>query len=136
VKDDDAAHPIASQWRPTLREMVAAFLDGDYSLTRGVQFVAPVPAATAKRISANVAAYGDTLAELPAETWETSGAQWMKTHWDVSIDLWTTEGGTSDLVLSARVFEVEGGFQIEIDSCTFPRSKPMGAHSRNALMAA
>lgn len=120
VKDEDAAHPIASQWRPSLRAIVAAFVDGDYSLARGVQFVAPVSAATANRIRANVAGYGETLAGLPAETWETSVAQWMKTHWDVLVDLWTTEGGASDLVLSARVFEVESVFRVEIDSVHVP----------------
>jgi hypothetical protein len=38
----------------------------------------------------------------------------------VLVDLWTLESGESDMVLSARVFEVTNGFQIEIDSVHVP----------------
>ena len=30
-------------------------------------------------------------------------AQWMGSHWDVLIDLWSAEEGRTDLVLDARV---------------------------------
>jgi len=62
----------------------------------------------------------ETLAELPDETWATSVSQWMGTHWEVLVDLWTVESGKSDLVLDARVFEQETGFRIEIHSVYVP----------------
>jgi len=120
IKDVDAAHPVASAWRPVLEDAITAFARGDFSVARGSGAVAPISAATAARITNNLAKHGETLTELPAEAWKTSVAQWMETHWDVLIDLWTVESGASDLVLSARVFEVNGGFRFEVDSVHVP----------------
>jgi hypothetical protein len=114
IKDETAAHPIAVEWRPTFCEIVRAFVERDYSLSRGVRQVRQVSIQTANQIRDNVAAYGATLMELPEEAWQTSCAQWMHGHWDVLVDLWTAEEGRSDLVLDARVFETDGGFQIEV----------------------
>lgn len=121
VKDEDAAHPVATAWRPTFHEIVAAFVAGDYGLSRGIASVAPVASSLADAIRTYVADYGETLVELPQATWTSSVAQWMGTHWDVLVDLWTHEGGASDLVLHARVFEVDGGgYRIELDSVHVP----------------
>ncbi len=73
VKDPSAAHPVPLAWRPTLQNIVEAFVAGDFGLERGVALVAPVSAATAKQIRDYVADYGATLAPLPEETWKTSG---------------------------------------------------------------
>ena len=121
VKDEEAAHPIASVWRPALREVIRALVQGDDDgLVRGLRSVAPISAATIEEIRANVAGYGETLAELPDDTWRTSVSQWMGKHWDVLVDLWTVESGASDLVLSARVFELADGFRVEVDSVYVP----------------
>ena len=120
VKDEDAAHPIASAWRPTLREIVRALVQGDYALAKAIPSVAPVPANSADQIQKYIAAYGETLAELPDDTWMTSVSQWMGTHWELLLDLWTGESGRSDLVLHAQVFEVERGFRIEIHAVYVP----------------
>jgi hypothetical protein len=114
VKDEDAAHPIADAWRPKLREIVKALAEGDFSLSRGIPSVVPISKATVDQMRAYVEDYGETLAELPEETWESSVAQWMETHWDVLVDLWTVESGRSDMVLSLRVFEAGKEFRFEI----------------------
>ncbi len=114
VKDESAAHPIATAWRQTFREIVKAFVAGDYALERAVSYVAPVTPRTADHARAYVADYGETLAELPEDAWKTSVAQWMSTHWDVLVDLWTVESGCSDMVLHARVLEVGESFRVEI----------------------
>jgi DNA-binding cell septation regulator SpoVG len=120
LKDEDAAHPVASDLRPTLRAIVGAFREGDFGLA-GMPSVSPVAPATRKQIQDYIAEYGETLAELPDETWSSSVAQWMGTHWDVLVDLWTEESGESDLVLSARVFETDdGSCRIEVDSVHVP----------------
>lgn len=120
VKDQDKAHPIATAWRPAFREIVGAFVRRDYSLRRPVQSVEPVPVGTADQVKNYVASHGETLCELPDETWRTSVSQWMEGYWDVLVDLWTVESGRSDLVLFARVREVGDGFRIEIESVHVP----------------
>jgi hypothetical protein len=83
--------------------------------------VAPADAATQKQITEYVADYGETLDELPEETWTTSVAQWTGPLWDVLVDLWTKESGKSDLVLHARVFEEgPGEYRIVVDSVHVP----------------
>jgi hypothetical protein len=114
VKDEDAAHPVASAWRSALCAIVRAFVAGDYALARGIEHVSPVSPDTARQIEAYIAGYGETLAELPEETWRTSVAQWMGPHWQVFVDLWTAESGCSDMVLDVNVFEVGKSFRVEI----------------------
>jgi len=108
VKDDDAAHPVAVEWRPALSGIVRAFARGDYSLAQAINGVDAIPHKVAEQIRAYVADYGATLVELPTDTWETSCAQWMGNHWEVLVDLWTKEEGRSDLVLSVKVTELAG----------------------------
>ncbi len=120
LKDGDAAHPVPSDWRPALREVVAAFCRGDFALT-GLTSVDPVDAATQEYVKEYLADYGETLDELPEETWMTSVAQWTGTLWDVLVDLWTKESGKSDLVLHARVLEEGAGdYRIVVDSVHVP----------------
>ncbi len=114
VKDLDGQHPVADIWRLVIRDVVKAFAEGDYDLARGIASVAPPSKATADHARAYVEDYGETLAELPDETWGTSVSQWMGTHWEVLVDLWTLESGSSDLVLHLRVREAAGGFRFEI----------------------
>jgi hypothetical protein len=120
VRDENAAHPVASAWRPTLCEIVKAFVRHDYALNQCIPSVAPVSAETAREIERYVADYGETLCELPDETWATSVAQWTGSHWDVLVDLWTVESGRSDMVLDARVFETNDGLSVEIHFVCVP----------------
>ena len=105
LKDPDAAHPIASAWRPMLREVVGRLAQGDYQLAQSVRGVEPVSASTAEQIRNYIAEYGATLVELPDDTWRTSVAQWMGTHWEILVDLWTAEEGRSDLVLGGDMLQ-------------------------------
>src|SRR5262245_14363349 len=116
LKDEDAAHPVASAWRPIIGEIVRAFVRGDYGLAQPVAGVEPVSQELAARNRAYVEEYGATLVELPDEAWETSCAQWMVGHWDVVVDLWTKEEGSSDLVLMLQVREdgAEMRFAVEL----------------------
>jgi hypothetical protein len=120
LKDENAAGPIASAWRPVLREIVAAFARGDYPLERGLPGVSPISAEKADQIRNYIASYGETVTNLPEEAWTTSECQWMGTHWELLVDLWTVESGESDLVLNVRVFEHDGDFRYEVDSVHVP----------------
>ncbi len=121
LKDPDFEKPVPSEWRPVFAEIVRAFVAGDYAIKDGIPGVAAVESGTAKFIEDYIAGYGDvTLVELTAETWETSVAMWQGTHWDVLVDLRTTEEGRSDLVLGARVTEVDHGVEYEIEMVYVP----------------
>jgi hypothetical protein len=86
----------------------------------GVPGVEPVSAATAEQVRDYLAGYGATLVELPDDTWQTSVAQWMETHWDILVDLWTAEGGRSDLVLEGKVIETSAGPRLTIHMVYVP----------------
>jgi hypothetical protein len=81
------------------------------SSVAGVDAVSPK---TADHIRRYLQSYGATLVELPEAAWETSVAQWMETHWDVLVDLWTAEEGPSDLVLAGEMRDTDDGPRFSI----------------------
>jgi hypothetical protein len=103
-----------------LRDVVRRLAEGDYALARRVRGVAPVAAATAEQMRDYIAEYGATLVELPDDTWQTSVAQWMGTHWEILVDLWTAEEGRSDLVLGGDVVETSVGPLLTIHAVFVP----------------
>lgn len=94
---------IPAHWRQTFREIVSAFVAGDYGRT--VSAVEPISIETAAQIRCYIRDYGATLVTLPEETWDSSVCIWTGAHWDTLIDLWTEEEGRSELVLHAQVSE-------------------------------
>jgi hypothetical protein len=120
VKDRGGQHPVASAWRETFHEIVSGFATGDFELKRRVLHVEPISQQVADQIRSYLQSYGETLVELPEETWRSSASQWMDGYWDVLVDLWTLESGASDLALSARVREHGEGFLIEIQGLHVP----------------
>lgn len=119
IKDVSVAHPIATEWRPVFCEIVSSFVRGDYELAKHTH-VSPLSPKVASFIKTSISDFGEQLAELPEQTWKTSIAQWMGTHWDVLVDLWTVESGESDLVLSALVHETADGFLVDVGSVHVP----------------
>jgi hypothetical protein len=120
VKDEEREHPVADAWRPTLRAVVRALASEDYALARGIPLVATPTQATSDQMRAYVASYGERIADLPDETWDSSVAQWTGTQWHVHVDLWTVESGSSDLVLDVRVIETDDGFRFEVGPLYVP----------------
>ena len=120
AKDEDSEHPIADAWRPTLRQVVTALAKDDYDMLRGIAGVAPMITASVNYIRANIRDYGETLTALADDTWSTSVARWMGTHWEVLVDLSTEECVRSDLVLHLLVFETSNGWRFEISSVHVP----------------
>jgi hypothetical protein len=103
-----------------LCEIVLAFVEGDFSLSRGLPRVRLRSPATARHIREYIADYGEALVALPEDTWRTSEALWMGSFWDVFVDLWTVSEGRSDMVLSVRVLEMEGGYEFEVHAVYVP----------------
>lgn len=114
VKDEAKEYPVPSVWRAVFREIVKAFVKHDYRLKSGITGVASVSFDVAAQIEEYIDDYGETLLELPEETWNTSVSLWMGNRWDVLVDLWTQGEGRSDLVLSAHVSESSNGFVYEV----------------------
>ena len=117
-KDRHSHISIPAAWRPTLRDIVARLVRQDYSI-EGIPSV-EVSEGMAAQMEEYVADYGETLLELPDESWASSVAQWTGVYWDTVVDLWTAESGKSDLVLSVRVFEEGDGFRFEVDGVFVP----------------
>jgi hypothetical protein len=106
TKDSENEGPIPSAWRPTLQNIVDAFVRHDYSLADEVAGAAPVSQETETQIRTYIQEYGAKLVSLPQESWATSVCIWMGDHWDALIDLWTEEEGSSDLALQVHVSDV------------------------------
>lgn len=101
ASDSDEAQPIPTAWWPVLARVVAAFAQGDFSLSRGVDRVRPISPESAAQVQDYLACYGETLIPLSDVAWETSIAQVVSpTRCDVLVDLWTAESGRSDMVMS------------------------------------
>ena len=73
IKDRNAAHPIATAWRPTLREVVKFFARGDYSLAAGLRCVAPISPRVSTQIQSYLEEYGKKLTELRGRAQSPSG---------------------------------------------------------------
>ena len=114
IKDDALQQPIPTAWRQAFRDVVSAFIAGDYRLDRGVLGVESIDSDTANQIREYLSDYGATLTALPEGTWESSVCMWMGSHWEALVDLWTKAEGRSDLVLHARVFDESAGFLVKI----------------------
>ena len=119
-KDEDNQRPVPSVWRGTFCEIVEAFKDGDFELGRGIVGVRKVSQKDAARIAKNIQDYGAHLISLPDGAWQTSACQWMRSYWDVLIDLFTMEEGSSDLVLAVRVYEDDAAYSFEVQSVHVP----------------
>jgi hypothetical protein len=111
---DEVERSIPTAWRASLRQIVEAFVTGDYGLVCGVAGVEPVSAETASQVRSYVLDYGATLIPLPDSAWDSSVCVWDGDHWNALIDLWTQEEGRSDLVLHVRVAQASPGYYIEI----------------------
>lgn len=120
LKDELSQRPVPSAWRPVFKGIVKCFVSGDFGLRQGVSGVEPVSPDTENHIRAYINSYGETLAELPDDTWSTSVCQWMGTHWEALVDLWTVGEGRSDMVLSVRVSESADGFRFHIHMVYVP----------------
>jgi hypothetical protein len=117
---DDQEHPVPEELRPRFQELVAAFVTGDFQLSRhALDGIAPIDAETAGFIEGQIAAYGDSLAPLRDEVWQRSAYRWMNDHWDFLIDLTTVRERVSDLALHAKLFGGLSG-RIEVRSVHVP----------------
>jgi hypothetical protein len=120
AKDVDKQLPVPTVWRETLTAIVESIRTGDFELNAGIPGVPKLTASAATAIEESIAHYGATLTALPEAAWDTSVCQWMRNYWELVVDLYTEEEGSSDLVLSARVRESGLGYSFEVISVHVP----------------
>lgn len=116
----DVFFPVPVVWRNAFSNVVGALCQGNYTL-RDIPSVRLDRPESADRIKTAILEFGETLCDLPDETWTTSQMQWTSdSFWDVFIDLWTVESGSSDLVLNARLYDNPAGIIIEVGAVYVP----------------
>lgn len=120
VKDEEKELPVPTVWRSVFHEIVKSFVEEDYTLSSGISGVGSIPYETSNQIKEYIQDYGETLINLPEQSWDSSICIWLGSKWDVLVDLWTEAEGRSDMVLNAEVFEVEDGYRISINMVYVP----------------
>lgn len=119
-KDSEVEQPIPNEWKDALYEIVEDIRNcrlQSREVTGGSYVVDP---ADADRIYENIDAYGEKLARLHEESWDTSICRWMTTYWYILIDLFTVDEGASDLVLVVNGHEVERSYRFDVQSVHVP----------------
>ena len=56
--------------------------------------------------------YPEAIGRLIDRTWETSIYTWTGSYWAVLVDLMTSEGEASDLVMHAKIREIKNRYLI------------------------
>ncbi|WP_282048858.1 DUF7668 domain-containing protein [Maribacter aquivivus] len=119
-KNEEEEGQIPHVWRPTIKEIVRAFVKKDYALNTRIENVSPISETTAKQIKEYIEDYGEELVELPEDTWITSVYIYYGGYWNLLIDLWTKDKGMSDLVLNLEVREKNDKYVVQIELVYVP----------------
>ncbi|MDX6748074.1 hypothetical protein SHK09_14855 [Polaribacter sp. PL03] len=119
-KNEENELPIPHIWRSSFKEIVKAFVKGDYSLSSEIKNVNSISDETTVQIKEYIEDYGEELIELPNETWESSVYISYGNYWNVLIDLFTKEEGLSDMVISAEIREKNEEYEIEVKQVYVP----------------
>lgn len=113
AKNEDEELPVPTEWRKPLGDIVACLASEEFGKLPSVAPVTPLTDEECSNIELYIRDYGATLTTLPEESWKTSIYRWMDGYWHVLVDLFTVEEG--DLVLSLRVYPVEGSYTFRIE---------------------
>lgn len=116
-KVEGREQPIPVRWRGPLKLVADAFANGRLPTGDGIRSVS---AKVAQVNFENIEDYPDATGPLGENSWDTSICVWEGDHWQVLVDLTTVSGERSDLVLHAKVFELDGRVEIEPGSIYVP----------------
>ena len=108
-------------WRADISTIVQSLCERDFTLSQPQDITTTVEPTTARHMKGALNDYGETLAPLPEESWKTSYCErFSEKEWKVEVDLWTTESGRSDMVLTIEVDGLEEGYSFELTSIHVP----------------
>ena len=97
-----------------MQAVVARFVEDDFELKYSLDGVKPPSQEVANQNRAYVKDYGEKLALLNDQVWESSRAQWMGEHWDFILDLCTQLEGVSDLALHGKAHPSPSSVKLEV----------------------
>lgn len=96
-----------------MKQLVDAIVSGQQpDGTPGVS-LSEIEPATSKINRANIEAYPAPIGDLSEQSWQSSIYSWTGEYWAVLVDLTTTDGKVSDLVLHAKIRCTDRGYMIE-----------------------
>lgn len=119
-KNEEIEQPIPLKWRPALERIVDDIRGRNLGPDEAEGFTISVESGDADHIYKSIDSYGDELIEIPEAAWQTSICRWMGDHWNLLIDLFTVEEGTSDLVLFVDLYEQGETKRFEVQSVHVP----------------
>jgi len=107
--EGDCELPVPHAWRPTLKLIADALVAGRPPGGPGIQ---DIDDSSLKINHANISQYPDEITQLSLESWASSvHVKSGEGCWTVLLDLTTSDGSVSDLVLHVRVLENDGSFE-------------------------
>ncbi len=109
-KDENTERPVPTAWRAILARIADAFTAGEAPTGDDIR---KVESKTLLINVDNIGAYPDAIGRLAEETWKSSVYIWALDHWEVLVDLSTTDGKSSDLVLHVDVYEAGENYEFE-----------------------
>lgn len=108
--NDCTQSPVPRNWRPILKSIADALIQKRVPSGPSIR---PVDPRILEINAANVADYPDPIGPLQEVAWTTSVSSNQGDHWEVLVDLSTSSGKTSDLVLEVKVFRVGEQLQFQ-----------------------
>ena len=100
---------------PALKDLIGELVRGNYTQLEADGRAGRL---SADEIEQAIASYGCTLVEIPDEVLRNTEAIPIESEgacWAVDVDLWTREGGRSDLTLSLTMCLTAIGVETEIE---------------------
>ena len=112
-KHEDTELPIPTIWRATLKSLGDSFVFGTQLVSEDKVSIEPIDEETTKINRSNIEDYPDTIGRLTEITWVSSVCAWTGNSWEVLVDLSTSDGQVSDLVMHVEIRETGDCYIIE-----------------------
>jgi len=112
-KNTDRELPVPTAWRAALKELADSFVVNGFNLSKSTFLIRAIDEDIVKINKSNIENYPDQIGTLMQKSWDTSVYVLTRKDWAVLVDLSTSDGKTSDLVLHTTVSEIAGSYKIE-----------------------
>ena len=112
-KNTDRELPVPTVWRAALTELADSFVLNGFNSSKSTFLSRAIDEDIIKINKSNIENYPDQIGMLIQKSWDTSVYVWTGKDWSVLVDLSTSDGKTSDLVMHTTVREVAGSYKIK-----------------------
>ena len=111
-KQEDIELSVPTEWRTALKNLAEFFVFNDPLIQEERVSVDQIDEEIVKINRGNLNNYPEAIGRLIDRTWETSIYTWTGSYWAVLVDLMTSEGEASDLVMHAKIREFKNRYLI------------------------